>query len=196
MSAPCQIHPHPLHHHPATPCPAVTSLAVQLTHDARARTLQLTYTLTGLLDELRIPAAVRQPGAADGLWRRTCFEAFVGAPDDEAYREFNFSPSGEWAAYAFRGERVRDPAREPLPAPRVTCSPHGDVLRLDAWIYVAALPAARDTWHLGLSAVIESMSGDLSYWALRHGGVRPDFHRRQDWGVHLPVAENLYQIGL
>ena len=28
----------------------------------------------------------------DGLWRHTCFEAFVGIPGAEPYYEFNFSP--------------------------------------------------------------------------------------------------------
>lgn len=56
------------------------------------------------------------PARADGLWRRTCFELFLGEPDSAAYREYNFSPSGEWAAYAFDGYRdgmralaMRDP---------------------------------------------------------------------------------------
>jgi hypothetical protein len=52
------------------------------------------------------PAALRlpepaAPERADGLWRTTCFELFLRRPDEKAYIEFNFSPSGRWAAYAF-----------------------------------------------------------------------------------------------
>jgi hypothetical protein len=54
---------------------------------------------------LRLPAAA-EPGRADGLWRRTCFELFLLDPASEAYLEFNFSPSGQWAAYRFDGYRT------------------------------------------------------------------------------------------
>ena len=42
---------------------------------------------------------------ADDLWRTTCFELFV-AGEGTAYREYNFSPSGQWAAYDFDDYRA------------------------------------------------------------------------------------------
>src|SRR4051812_17339013 len=62
--------------------------------------LKLTYRLTGDLDALKLPdphPALR----TDGLWRHTCFEAFIGTRDVPDYWEYNFSPSGAWAAYHF-----------------------------------------------------------------------------------------------
>lgn len=53
---------------------------------------------------LSLPAPVA-PGRADGLWRSTCFELFLLDPVTGGYREFNFSPSGEWAAYEFDSYR-------------------------------------------------------------------------------------------
>src|SRR4029450_11259927 len=52
-------------------------------------------------------------GRADGLWKTTCAEAFVGLSRG-AYLEFNFSPSGKWAAYRFEGPRkgMRDEPAE------------------------------------------------------------------------------------
>src|SRR5215218_1207359 len=55
-------------------------------------------------ETLRMPAPVA-PARADGLWERTCFELFLRQPDVENYYEFNFSPSGEWAAFGFDGYR-------------------------------------------------------------------------------------------
>jgi len=46
------------------------------------------------------------PARADGLWQRTCFELFLLDPATGGYFEFNFSPSGEWAAYQFDGYRA------------------------------------------------------------------------------------------
>ena len=56
------------------------------------------------------PSALRLPAATaaqrtDGLWHHTCFELFLLDPADGSYLEFNFSPSGEWAAYQFDGYR-------------------------------------------------------------------------------------------
>ncbi|MGD2056793.1 MAG: hypothetical protein PVJ15_08295, partial [Gammaproteobacteria bacterium] len=66
--------------------------------------LALGFALEGELSALRIPEWLA-PRRADHLWRHTCFEAFVMAGAGPGYREFNFSPSGEWAAYAFQGYR-------------------------------------------------------------------------------------------
>jgi len=54
---------------------------------------------------LRLPAPA-PPDRTDGLWHHTCFEVFLRDPADGAYLEFNFSPSGQWAAYQFDGYRA------------------------------------------------------------------------------------------
>ena len=92
-----------------------------------------------------------------------------------AYREFNFSPSGEWASYSFRGYREGGvPMDEP--APEINVHRSGDRLSLEVQIRPECLPSGR-LLHLGLSAVVEGADGTLSYWALRHFGEQPDFHR-------------------
>ncbi|RRD58515.1 DOMON-like domain-containing protein [Comamonadaceae bacterium OH2545_COT-014] len=173
--------------HPATPCPDVTQLQVTLAPEPVARAWRLEYQLHGRLARLRLPAPAACPAATDGLWQHTCFEAFAGRMGEAAYREFNFSPSGHWAAYTFRRERERDPHAPPLPAPRLACTQTADVFTLRAWLPAAALPAAGGSaWQWGLSAVIESADGRLSYWALHHPAPRPDFHARGGWTLLLP----------
>lgn len=44
---------------------------------------------------------------ADELWQTTCFELFLRRPGEETYLEYNFAPSGQWAAYGFDAYRVR-----------------------------------------------------------------------------------------
>jgi hypothetical protein len=153
----------------------------------------LRYTLNGPVALLTIPAPQRS-GPADGLWRHTCFEAFVGAARGTAYREFNFSPSGQWAAYSFRAERIRDEQDECHRhhfTPRLD-RPQGDeqALVLEAWLPTQALPAALngEPLFIGLNAVIETRDGQLSYWALNHPLDQPDFHHaagRRCWLPHL-----------
>lgn len=142
--------------------------------------LLLCYDLRGDLADLRLPPAA-EPGPADGLWQHTCFEAFVAHPGEPAYREFNFSPSGQWAAYRFRSERARDAQAEAAcdaaqPVIECVCAP-GQLL-LQAWLPLEHLPAVPPGRPLlwGLTAVLEDAAGHLSYWALHHPGPRPDFH--------------------
>lgn len=180
--------PHALLAHPATPCPAVRALHAQAGW-ADAHTLRLRYTLTGDLPRLRLPAPAPRPAAADGLWQHTCFEAFIGSATDSRYHEFNFSPCGHWAAYAFAAERTRCAAGAPLPAPRMHCTRAAHTLTLTAELPLHALPPATpgQPWPLGLSAVIETADGALHYWALRHPAARPDFHARAGWAAALPA---------
>jgi hypothetical protein len=74
-----------------------------------AGALHLTYRVEGDIAQLQLPQQ-KPPARTDGLWRDTCFEAFLRAPGSSAYDEFNFSPSGEWAAYRF-ARWHRPPAR-------------------------------------------------------------------------------------
>lgn len=170
--------------HPTTPCAALARCTVALTrtHDGD---LRLRYALLGPVDRLRVPPP-RVPAAADGLWAHTCCEAFVGSPGSAAYREFNFSPSGQWAIYDFSAYRRRAATPAGLPAPRIALRRTADALVLDVLVAAAALPDGRPL-SLGLSAVVESADGALSYWALRHPAERPDFHHRDAFTLTLPT---------
>lgn len=165
--------------HPATPGASPCSATVTVERQASGD-LMLRYQLDSDLSMLAIPAATA-PGAADGLWRHTCFEAFI-ADETPAYQEFNFSPSGQWAAYAFSRYREREVwtiGREP----EIDIAQTSRQLLLTARLSAADLPSGR--LHLGMTAVVETRDGALSYWALRHPGARPDFHDRAGFGIAL-----------
>lgn len=170
--------------HPATPCPAVHRLQVTIGFHALARVWRLHYELHADLAQLKLPPGTGHPGAREGLWRHTCFEAFVGHPEASAYREFNLAPSGDWAIYDFSDERVRMPNRQELSRPRIDCRHGHDALMLDAWLLQDDLPAG-DRLQLGLAAVIETRDGQLSHWALIHLGQQADFHDRRGWTASL-----------
>ena len=89
--------------HPLSEEGFVDAIAVHVDR-AEAGRLQIKYTLHGLIDEIHFPKAA-QPERTDGLWKDTCFELFCGRADDGSYVEFNFAPTGQWAAYSFRSRR-------------------------------------------------------------------------------------------
>ena len=144
-----------------------------MVEEAKNGSLMLNFCLAGDLSGLIIPEP-RSPRRADRLWRHTCFEAFVMVNEKPEYREFNFSPSGEWAAYDFRGYRNGGVLENEL-APGIIVHKTMDRLELGAEIGQGLLPHGRPL-RLGLSAVVEDAGGILSYWALRHPPGNPDFH--------------------
>jgi len=148
--------------------------------------LRLSFRLTGDIAALVLPAAV-EPLRTDGLWRHTCFEAFVGAANSPEYWEFNFSPSGAWAAYHFVGYRAGmepvDAATAPIIARESGVAEFSLEVTLDlGWLLRTHAGAGL---RLGLTAVIEDRIQGLSYWALKHGADKPDFHRADSFLVAL-----------
>jgi hypothetical protein len=127
---------------------------------------------------IQVPQPV-PPAPADGLWQHTCFELFIAGTAGDAYLEYNLSPSGQWARYAFSAERVRNTQAEQmhpgLPL-AISCERLTDRLVVQTELSLAELPHSPSGWRVGLSAVIEDADGSLSYWALHHPRPQPDFH--------------------
>ena len=158
-------------------CPSDTVLQVEVLPYPLG-CLALRYELTGELAKFRIPTP-QPPDAVDDLWKHTCFEAFIAVQGDLSYHEFNFSPSGQWAAYAFSNYRIRSDwiANQ---APFISLTQTNNSLLLKANIDAADLPPnpTNKPLQLGLAAVIETIDGNCTYWALLHPVDKPDFHHR------------------
>jgi hypothetical protein len=142
--------------------------------------LCLRYSLHGDMGNMIVPPP--HPSArADGLWKQTCFEAFLGA--GQGYYEFNFSPSARWAAYRFDGHRagMRNAETE---NPAIQWERDDGAARLIATFRIP--PDASGP--LGLSAIIEDTKGNRSFWALAHPPGEPDFHDAACFAAQLPPA--------
>ncbi|WP_106639253.1 DOMON-like domain-containing protein [Allosphingosinicella vermicomposti] len=200
--------------HPDTPCGPLTGIDVEVTrHGSRSglRRIALRFVASGNIDAVRFPHHVTSHARKDELWRTTCFEAFLRVGDDNAYREFNLAPSGNWNCYHFTGYRenmapenhVGDPAiqtymrREPLgPGDDGHSSSIGPLDRFEAPFLMltatlelqSAMLPLDQPWHLALSAVIEEKNDRVSYWALKHPSGKPDFHHEDCFALELPAA--------
>lgn len=169
--------------HPDSIGRAATGIEVDVVRTGPAG-LTLTYVVSGRIADLNLPPAA--PSArADELWRHTCFEAFVRPGADEAYCEFNFAPSTQWAAYRF--ERYRDGMSAPaeIAAPRIAVQADPDTLIVRAPLELHRLHLSGGPWRLGLAAVIEETNGLVSYWALAHPPGKPDFHHSDCFALEL-----------
>lgn len=159
--------------HPSAPSSAVRGIEVDV-----GGALELRYVLDGDLSRIRISP----PGAArrvDELWKRTCFEAFVAVPGAHGYREFNFTPSREWAGYDFSGYRAGMKPVDKESEPQVS------IHRRDQRFEIGAKLSVAPPLRLALAAVIEEEDGRLSYWALAHPSDRPDFHHPDSFTLEL-----------
>lgn len=176
-----------LHAHPATPGPGIGRLHAQAIREADG-VLHLRFALTGHGATVRLP----EPGPAervDGLWRHTCFEAFVRAPGARRYLELNASPSTAWAVYGFDDYRAgrRALTSEPPPAIRRNGGNRGTSLTIEISLPLGTIGLAPDgALELGLAAVLEDTAGGLSYWALSHAAGEPDFHHPDSFVLTLP----------
>lgn len=162
--------------HAATPCDPIRRIGVAVARGAPQNVLRLAYRFEGEVGRLLLPSAA-VPQRADGLWQHGCFEAFLRADGSDAYFEFNFSPSGAWAAYRFSGRRTGRESPE-LTAPQTEVRRGPDWLVMNIQLSLDELPelALAAAISAGLAAVIEDDHGGLSYWALAHGAAQPDFH--------------------
>ena len=68
---------------------------------------------------------------------------------------------------------------------RVRKQPGVVLFSLDLEIGRVIPPAA--PIEIGVSAVLSTVTGRRSHWALLHPGPRPDFHRREGFAVKIPA---------
>jgi hypothetical protein len=183
--------------HPDSLCFAATKIEVEVARP-RAGSLVLSYVVTGKIGDLRMPPVLAAVAAArtDELWRHTCFEAFVRPSPGEAYYEFNFAPSTQWAAYRFDSYRSGMRVATEISAPRIEVQSAPECYTLQAAVELPpTLPSPASgggklnepspasgggkgggVWRLGLAVVIEDTNGRKSYWALAHPPGKADFH--------------------
>jgi|SRR5688572_5459037 len=167
-----------LERHPAVECAALRGIEASVAR-TRGQGLQVAYVLEGAIDRLRIPPP-RAPRVAEELWQHTCCEVFIARPGARGYHEFNLSPSGEWAAYAFERYRKGAALADPGLDPRIAVKRRADQLEL-----TASIPVDPGALQIGLAVVVEDEAGSLSFWALRHAPGKPDFHHPESFALQL-----------
>ena len=175
--------PLPLICHPSTPSAAVAGIAAEVQR-ANDGWLRFRYVLRGELARIVLPEPA-PPRHTDGLWRHTCFEAFISTENGRGYIECNFAPSTAWATYRFTGYRKQMTMLVPQCPPPVTLQKQADGLVLEAHLHHDEF--AGKALRIGLTAVIEEAGTRTSYWALRHprATAQPDFHRRAGFILRL-----------
>jgi hypothetical protein len=171
--------------HPTTQCDAIQRLDVRLSFQSPG-VITLSYTLRAVMSRIRVGTEVA-PAPADGLWKHTCFEAFLQPGGSPGYYEFNFSPTRQWAVYRFDAYRAGMTPMSLATPPDISTRKAADYLELQATFplpFSADAGAARRT-KLAVAAVVEEDNGRLCYWAGRHPQGKPDFHHSDGFAFEL-----------
>ncbi len=163
----------------------VPSIDISASLDRHHDILTIEYQLLGDLNEIEIPAPAAAPNRKSLLWEHTCFEFFLGVPGLKDYWEFNLSPGGDWNIFHLDDYRqgLRDELAFTALAFEVDRQPNLLSLRL-ALDLAKIIPADRDL-EISVTTVIESRSGEISYWAVTHSGETADFHLRDSFTIKL-----------
>jgi len=153
-------------------------IAVECVLARKNDALQLTYSLVGELEGVVLPLNLEESTGQrlDGLWQSTCFECFFTAGTGSGYHELNLSPRGDWNLYAFDSYRsgMREEARVASLQLASRYVPGACVV--ETCLDLEGLGLSNSSLSLGLSAVLAHPDGSLSYWALCHPEIQPDFH--------------------
>jgi hypothetical protein len=186
--------------HPITTGSSGRALEVRLTPHEHG--VELHYLWSGPSGQILWPDRVSRPdvrgGRRDDLWHHTCGEWFIGEVGSPGYIEFNFSPSGHWAAYRFADYRqsLGDLVWEGSP-PEIEFSLEAQRAELRARVPWAAFASfvsepVRE-WQLGFTCVVErsesvspagaASAATLEYWAVSHPRAQPEFHDRRGFSV-------------
>jgi hypothetical protein len=174
--------------HPDTPCRAVKRITASVER-SHPDSIEFRYRIEGDMAGLAIPAPARSE-FRDELWKHTCLEAFLRPMEGDAYCEFNFSPSTEFAGYGFTGYREGMKGAYCSRAfPKVHQT--ADSLELTAGLWMGRLSYidTSGSLRIALTAVIEEADGTKSYWSLAHPPGKPDFHNQDGFVLTLPPPE-------
>ena len=168
--------------HPQTPAVTVDAIEVKAERLESGR-LWFRFHLEGQLNALALDKP-RPPERTNGLWKSTCFEAFLRSNRDSDYLEYNFAPSSQWAAYAFTNYRTGGNDLRVNKAPEILLDASESHFAIETEILLPTdwrkLPI-----ELNLTAVIEEADGTKSYWALTHPPGKPDFHHKDCFALKL-----------
>lgn len=160
-----------------TPVPQI-SLTARVSYDKRC--LKIGYFLRGDLSQIKLPSTENREKRRDNLWQTTCFEFFLAVFNSPEYWEFNLAPTGDWNIYRFT--KYRRGIREESAFSSLACQVKADSLyQIEAQIDLKPIIAGNTPLEIAVTAVIEDINHNLSYWAIIHPGTEADFHRRDSF---------------
>ena len=150
-----------------------------------ANQLQVSWQLTGQLEQFDWPVRNEPAGRETGLWKSTCFEFFVSDPKSTPYYEFNFSPSGNWQSFSFSDYRTNMHSCSNLVLREQQVARYPQEITINISVECSIAENVTKKLKAGICAILLDRQGVYHYYALRHGNCKPDFHSKSDHSLIL-----------
>ena len=135
-------------------------------------------------NEVLWPSPLSEKGTRkDELWKSTCFEIFIARNETTEYREYNFSPNGDWNSYDFSDYRQNMQPADITEAPQIKFDlESNDMHLMSVTLKTDSLPYPNSRpLKIGISAVLKYVDGQHVYYALTHCGSEANFHLRESF---------------
>jgi hypothetical protein len=174
------------------PTPEIPDISITGDISLEKNIIDLHYSLAGKIEDIFLPSTSMNPSRKDELWKTTCFEFFLGIKDQPQYWEFNISPSGDWNIYhmdAYRRVGFREEASiQRLP---FEVQNEASVFHLNVLVDLNPILQEDHFLELGITAVVQIIDGNETYWALTHPAPIADFHLRESFILGLAGRTHL-----
>ena len=120
----------------------------------------------------------------DELWKGNCFEFFVKQDNTEAYFEFNGSLTGEWNLYRlpfYRGNLQRE---DLISHVLFDVDQSEEQIKVEYLIDLKKIFSDFTLLKFNICSVL-IVDQKLSYWAVNHNPIKPDFHDQQAMKIRI-----------
>jgi hypothetical protein len=152
----------------------------------RADLLSVRFAILCDLSKIAVAAPSTHPERKARLWEETCLEIFLGEQVSGRYWEFHLSPSGDWNVYRFASYREGMREEPAFPSLPFFARTEPGTLRLSLDLDIGKIVPPASPLEAAACAVVKTVQGQTSHWALFHPGPRPDFHRREGFRIAIP----------
>jgi hypothetical protein len=176
------------------PAPNIPKISITGEISLQHSIVNLRYSLYGEIENILMPTTAVNPSRKDELWRETCFEFFLAIKDQPQYWEFNLSPSGDWNVYQMDAYR-RVGFREETLIPRLPFEVGNKAgeFHLTALVDLQPILPPNQLLEFGITAIIQTIDANETYWALAHPAPFADFHLRESLILGLAGQAHLSQ---
>jgi hypothetical protein len=173
--------------------PTPHPLKFEVDFQISANQLTIAYYLTGATNHiLFLDQSPSQSDRADELWKSTCFEWFLKSSHSKKYWEFNVAPTGRWNFYELDDYRTNLQRSALIETPRFSAHQRPDAMNSYQFKVEANLKNLFEKGNelvkngrFAVTSVIQWISGEVSYFSLKHPSNKPDFHSNDGFTISL-----------
>jgi hypothetical protein len=116
----------------------------------------------------------------DEIWKSTCFEFFLNPMYSQNYYEFNFGLQPAWNCYQFLHYRQPQPAQRSSDFEFLSMSWQAKTKTIQVQV---CNNSRFKKFKVSLTAIVKDKKGETHYFALKHAGLRPDYHLLESFTI-------------